>query len=93
VPVVAAADAVVDPGAVVIAHGDADAAEATVFGARGFLEMAGRADVVGLEESVVEGVVFDPGLVGRGRNVVRSVGGAEVCEEEGLDYEEGDGQD
>lgn len=68
----------------VVAHRHAHAAEAAVFGARGFGARAGRARVVWVEECVVEGVVLTPSSVVAGGDVVRAGGGADVGEGEGL---------
>ena len=62
--VVVAADAVVDPDAVVVLALDAGAAEGAVFAARGFGVLAGGAEVAGVEEEVVVGVGCQGGVVG-----------------------------
>ena len=80
--VVASSHAVVDPRAVVVAHSYAHAAEAAVFRPRGFLEVAGGADVLRIEEGVVEGIVPDSGVVVGWSDVVGSVRDAEPCEQE-----------
>ena len=68
-----------------VAHCYAHAAEAAVFGARGFFEVAGCTDVGWVVERVVEGIVPDSGVVVGGSDVVGPVRDAEVCEEEWRD--------
>jgi hypothetical protein len=62
--VVVAADAVVDPDAVVVLALNAGAAEGAVLGARGFGVVAGGAEVAWVEEEVVVGVGCQGGVVG-----------------------------
>ena len=53
---IVAADAVIDPNAVVVLSLDAGAAEGAVFASCGFGLVAGVAEVAGMEEEVVVGI-------------------------------------
>ena len=65
--VIGAPDAVHHPDAVVVVLGDADVADAAVFAARGFGEVAGGAEEAGVEENAVVGVLAEGvGVVARG---------------------------
>lgn len=64
-----------------------------MFGARGFGEVAGFADIAGLEEDVVEGVVAEALVVVGGVDVVAAVDGGEVGEEVWAGDEERDWED
>ena len=68
------AEAVVDPGAMVIAFTDTDTTKGAVFAAGGFVEATCAADFVGSVEDVVVRVETDGCVVGGDGN-----GGRAVC--------------
>lgn len=92
VAVVGGAETVVDPGAVVVAFGDADAAEGAVFAAGGFEGLAGAAGRGGVVEDVVVGVCWEMGTDAGGDGAGVRGRSAEVGVVVGEGEEEGDGE-
>lgn len=85
IPVIPSSNAIIHPRTMVITHRHTDSTEGTVFRSCRLLQLTCRAEVLRVEEGVVERVIAEPGLMGPGCDVVAPGGDAEVGEEKRLD--------